>query len=54
MSTYLKRISVICFIFTVIIGQVFTPIIGHAQELRTSGIVDSFTIENKINLWGKD
>ena len=34
MSTYLKRISIICFIFTVIIGQAFTPIIGHAQELK--------------------
>ncbi|MED1558786.1 Cna B-type domain-containing protein, partial [Bacillus paramycoides] len=34
MSTYLKRISVICFIFTVIIGQVFMPIISHAQELN--------------------
>ncbi|KWU64883.1 adhesin [Bacillus mycoides] len=50
MSTYLKRISVICFIFTVIIGQVFTPIIGHAQELNTTGFVDSFTIEKtKLN-----
>ena len=54
MSTYLKRISVICFIFTVIIGQVFLPIIGHAQELNTAGFVDSFTFENKIKLWGKD
>ncbi|WP_412675136.1 Cna B-type domain-containing protein [Bacillus mobilis] len=50
MSTYLKRISVICFIFTVIIGQVFTPIIGHAQELNTAGFVDSFAIEKtKLN-----
>ncbi|HFK1764882.1 TPA: Cna B-type domain-containing protein [Bacillus mobilis] len=50
MSTYLKRISVICFIFTVIIGQVFTPIIGHAQELNTTGLVDSFAIEKtKLN-----
>ncbi|MGN4575616.1 Cna B-type domain-containing protein [Bacillus cereus group sp. MYBK74-1] len=53
MSTYLKRISVICFIFTVIIGQVFTPIIGHAQELRTSGIVDSFTIEKTKLTYGE-
>ncbi|MGE7863006.1 Cna B-type domain-containing protein, partial [Bacillus mobilis] len=50
MSTYLKRISVICFIFTVIIGQVFTPIISHAQELNTTGFVDSFAIEKtKLN-----
>ncbi|PER29097.1 Cna B-type domain-containing protein [Bacillus cereus] len=50
MSTYLKRISVICFIFTVIIGQVFLPIIGHAQELNTAGFVDSFTFEKtKLN-----
>ncbi|HDR4562127.1 TPA: Cna B-type domain-containing protein, partial [Bacillus luti] len=53
MSTYLKRISVICFIFTVIIGQVFTPIIGHAQELRTSGLVDSFTIEKTKLTYGE-
>ncbi|MED1107209.1 Cna B-type domain-containing protein [Bacillus paramycoides] len=45
MSTYLKRISVICFIFTVIIGQVFMPIISHAQELNTKGFVDSFTFD---------
>ncbi|WJE27055.1 Cna B-type domain-containing protein [Bacillus cereus] len=45
MSTYLKRISVICFIFTVIIGQVFMPIISHAQELNTTGLVDSFTFD---------
>ncbi|MGY1460668.1 Cna B-type domain-containing protein [Bacillus toyonensis] len=45
MSTYLKRISVICFIFTVIIGQVFLPVIGHAQELNTTGFVDSFTFD---------
>jgi len=50
MSTYLKRISVICFIFTVIIGQVFTPIVGHAQELNTTGFVDSFAFEKtKLN-----
>ncbi|WP_460268889.1 Cna B-type domain-containing protein, partial [Bacillus luti] len=50
MSTYLKRISVICFIFTVIIGQVFLPIIGHAQELNTAGFVDSFAFEKtKLN-----
>ncbi|MED1116391.1 Cna B-type domain-containing protein [Bacillus paramycoides] len=50
MSTYLKRISVICFIFTVIIGQVFIPIISHAQELNTTGFVDSFTFEKtKLN-----
>ncbi|MBJ8092814.1 Cna B-type domain-containing protein, partial [Bacillus cereus] len=49
MSTYLKRISVICFIFTVIIGQVFIPIIGHAQELNTTGFVDRFTF-NKTEL----
>ncbi|WP_227495230.1 Ig-like domain-containing protein [Bacillus cereus] len=50
MSTYLKRISVICFIFTVIIGQVFMPIISHAQELNTTGFVDSFTFEKtKLN-----
>ncbi|MED0872757.1 Cna B-type domain-containing protein [Bacillus mobilis] len=50
MSTYLKRISVICFIFTVIIGQVFTPIVGHAQELNTTGFVDSFSFEKtKLN-----
>ncbi|WP_370513498.1 Cna B-type domain-containing protein, partial [Bacillus sp. SH7-1] len=45
MSTYLKRISVICFIFTVMIGQVFTPIVGHAQELNATGFVDSFTFD---------
>ncbi|TKI43018.1 Cna B-type domain-containing protein, partial [Bacillus mycoides] len=50
MSTYLKRISVICFIFTVLIGQIFMPIIGHAQELNTTGFVDSFAIEKtKLN-----
>ncbi|WP_411813913.1 Cna B-type domain-containing protein [Bacillus tropicus] len=50
MSTYLKRISVICFIFTVLIGQIFMPIIGHAQELNTTGFVDSFTFEKtKLN-----
>ncbi|PFB69341.1 adhesin [Bacillus cereus] len=50
MSTYLKRISVICFIFTVLIGQVFMPIIGHAQELNTTGLVDSFAFEKtKLN-----
>ncbi|PGO20775.1 adhesin, partial [Bacillus cereus] len=53
MSTYLKRISVICFIFTVIIGQVFTPIIGHAQELNTAGFVDSFTIEKTTLNYGE-
>ncbi|MDC6155177.1 Cna B-type domain-containing protein [Bacillus albus] len=50
MSTYLKRISVICFIFTVLIGQIFMPIIGHAQELNTTGFVDSFAFEKtKLN-----
>uniref|UniRef100_UPI003703A1A4 Cna B-type domain-containing protein n=1 Tax=Bacillus paranthracis TaxID=2026186 RepID=UPI003703A1A4 len=50
MSTYLKRISVICFIFTVLIGQIFMPIIGHAQELNTTGFVDSFSFEKtKLN-----
>ncbi|PGZ10465.1 adhesin, partial [Bacillus cereus] len=50
MSTYLKRISVICFIFTIFIGQVFMPIIGHAQELNTTGLVDSFAFEKtKLN-----
>ncbi|MED1445198.1 Cna B-type domain-containing protein [Bacillus pacificus] len=50
MSTYFKRISVICFIFTVLIGQVFMPIIGHAQELNTTGFVDSFAFEKtKLN-----
>ncbi|PEC20797.1 Cna B-type domain-containing protein [Bacillus cereus] len=50
MSTYLKRISVICFIFTIFIGQVFMPIIGHAQELNTAGFVDSFAFEKtKLN-----
>nr|WP_231428567.1 Cna B-type domain-containing protein [Bacillus sp. (in: firmicutes)] len=50
MSTYLKRISVICFIFTVMIGQVFTPIVGHAQELNATGFVDSFSFEKtKLN-----
>ncbi|HDR7668269.1 TPA: Cna B-type domain-containing protein [Bacillus wiedmannii] len=50
MSTYLKRISVICFVFTVLIGQVFMPIIGHAQELNTAGFVDSFAFEKtKLN-----
>ncbi|EOP15004.1 Cna B-type domain-containing protein, partial [Bacillus cereus] len=50
MSTYLKRISVICFIFTIFIGQVFMPIIGHAQELNTTGFVDSFAFEKtKLN-----
>ncbi|MFB5253365.1 Cna B-type domain-containing protein, partial [Bacillus mycoides] len=53
MSTYLKRISVICFIFTVIIGQVFTPIIGHAQELNTAGFVDSFAIEKTTLNYGE-
>ncbi|WP_305454310.1 Cna B-type domain-containing protein [Bacillus mycoides] len=53
MSTYLKRISVICFIFTVIIGQVFTPIIGHAQELNTTGFVDSFAIEKTTLNYGE-
>ncbi|GAB6474333.1 Cna B-type domain-containing protein [Bacillus mobilis] len=53
MSTYLKRISVICFIFTVIIGQVFTPIIGHAQELNTAGFVDSFVIEKTTLNYGE-
>ncbi|WP_458859738.1 Cna B-type domain-containing protein, partial [Bacillus pacificus] len=53
MSTYLKRISIICFIFTVIIGQAFTPIIGHAQELKTAGIVDSFTIEKTTLQYGE-
>ncbi|HHK5533395.1 TPA: Cna B-type domain-containing protein, partial [Bacillus mobilis] len=53
MSTYLKRISIICFIFTVIIGQAFTPIIGNAQELKTSGIVDSFTIEKTTLQYGE-
>ncbi|WP_256869889.1 Cna B-type domain-containing protein [Bacillus sp. CDB3] len=54
MSTYLKRISVICFIFTVIIGQVFTPIVGHAQELNTTGFVDSFKFEKtKLNYGDK-
>ncbi|KYQ03263.1 Collagen adhesin [Bacillus cereus] len=50
MSTYFKRISVICFIFTVLIGQIFMPIIGHAQELNTTGFVDSFVFEKtKLN-----
>ncbi|MGM2768775.1 Cna B-type domain-containing protein [Bacillus cereus group sp. Bce020] len=50
MSTYLKRISVICFIFTVLIGQIFMPTIGHAQELNTTGFVDSFAFEKtKLN-----
>ncbi|MGN4444752.1 Cna B-type domain-containing protein [Bacillus cereus group sp. MYBK79-1] len=50
MSTYFKRISVICFIFTVLIGQIFMPIIGHAQELNTTGFVDSFAFEKtKLN-----
>ncbi|QWU43790.1 Cna B-type domain-containing protein [Bacillus sp. NP247] len=54
MSTYLKRISVICFIFTVIIGQVFMPIISHAQELNTTGFVDSFAFEKtKLNYGDK-
>ncbi|PFM34050.1 Cna B-type domain-containing protein, partial [Bacillus cereus] len=53
MSTYLKRISVICFIVTVIIGQVFTPIIGHAQELNTAGFVDSFAIEKTTLNYGE-
>ncbi|MEK4710660.1 Cna B-type domain-containing protein, partial [Bacillus sp. FSL R10-2780] len=53
MSTYLKRISVICFIFTVIIGQVFTPIVGHAQELNTAGFVDSFAIEKTTLNYGE-
>ncbi|HHT7189476.1 TPA: Cna B-type domain-containing protein, partial [Bacillus cereus] len=53
MSTYLKRISVICFIFTVIIGQVFLPIIGHAQELNTTGFVDSFTFEKTKLSYGE-
>ncbi|SME18189.1 Collagen adhesin precursor [Bacillus mobilis] len=53
MSTYLKRISVICFIFTVIMGQVFTPIIGHAQELNTAGFVDSFVIEKTTLNYGE-
>ena len=47
MSTYLKRISVICFIFTVLIGQIFMPIIGHAQELNTTGFVDSFHLKRR-------
>ncbi|WP_341518479.1 Cna B-type domain-containing protein [Bacillus paramobilis] len=53
MSTYLKRISVICFIFTVIIGQVFTPIIGHAQELNATGFVDSFAFEKTKLSYGE-
>ncbi|OJD65267.1 Cna B-type domain-containing protein, partial [Bacillus sp. NH11B] len=53
MSTYLKRISVICFIFTVIIGQVFLPVIGHAQELNTAGFVDSFAIEKTTLNYGE-
>ncbi|HDR4708110.1 TPA: Cna B-type domain-containing protein, partial [Bacillus paranthracis] len=55
MSTYLKRISVICFIFTVFIGQIFMPIIGHAQELNTTGFVDSFSFEKtKLNYGEKN
>ncbi|MEK5041712.1 Cna B-type domain-containing protein [Bacillus sp. FSL L8-0637] len=53
MSTYLKRISVICFIFTVLIGQVFMPIIGHAQELNTTGFVDSFAFEKTTLNYGE-
>ncbi|GLV64958.1 hypothetical protein Bmyc01_36280, partial [Bacillus mycoides] len=53
MSTYLKRISVICFIFTVIIGQVFLPVIGHAQELNTAGFVDSFAFEKTTLNYGE-
>ncbi|MDM5192287.1 Cna B-type domain-containing protein [Bacillus hominis] len=53
MSTYLKRISVICFIFTVIIGQVFMPIISHAQELNTTGLVDSFAFEKTTLNYGE-
>ncbi|WP_046956753.1 Cna B-type domain-containing protein [Bacillus cereus] len=53
MSTYLKRISVICFIFTVLIGQVFTPIIGHAQELNATGFVDSFAFEKTKLSYGE-
>ncbi|MDR4261015.1 Cna B-type domain-containing protein, partial [Bacillus pacificus] len=55
MSKYLKRISVICFIFTVLIGQIFMPIIGHAQELNTTGFVDSFSFEKtKLNYGEKN
>ncbi|EJS73654.1 Cna B-type domain-containing protein, partial [Bacillus cereus] len=53
MSTYLKRISVICFIFTIFIGQVFMPIIGHAQELNTTGFVDSFAFEKTTLNYGE-
>lgn len=53
MSTYFKRISVICFIFTVLIGQVFMPIIGHAQELNTTGFVDSFAFEKTTLNYGE-
>ncbi|MCH4570007.1 Cna B-type domain-containing protein [Bacillus sp. ES1-5] len=53
MSTYLKRISVICFIFTVFIGQVFTPIVGHAQELNATGFVDSFAFEKTKLSYGE-
>uniref|UniRef100_UPI003D980059 Cna B-type domain-containing protein n=1 Tax=Bacillus wiedmannii TaxID=1890302 RepID=UPI003D980059 len=53
MSTYLKRISVICFIFTVMIGQVFLPGISYAQELNATGLVDSFAIEKTTLNYGE-
>ncbi|MGG0725461.1 Ig-like domain-containing protein [Bacillus mycoides] len=53
MSTYLKRISIVCFIFTVIIGQVFMPIIGHAQELNTTGFVDAFKFDKTDLTYGE-
>uniref|UniRef100_UPI000468718F Cna B-type domain-containing protein n=1 Tax=Bacillus sp. H1a TaxID=1397276 RepID=UPI000468718F len=41
----IKRVTSILMIFIFTIGQSFTSIIANAQELNTTGFVDSFTID---------
>lgn len=45
---YLKRVTSIfsiLMVFMFTIGQSLMPIIANAQELNTTGFVDSFTID---------
>ncbi|MEH6891508.1 Cna B-type domain-containing protein, partial [Bacillus sp. JJ864] len=47
---YIKRVTSFFFIFMIVmftIGKGFMPIIANAQELNTTGFVDSFTFDKK-------
>ncbi|KYG26337.1 hypothetical protein AZF08_16205 [Bacillus gaemokensis] len=59
MAIYLKRVTslfLICMIFMFTIGQNLVPIIGHivnAQELNSTGFVDSFKIDKTTLQYGE-